>query len=154
MASNAKIVLRKKSNKDGLYPLAIRITKNRRSNYHYIGHYIALKYWDEKNIRIRKSHPNAERLNNLLISKLSEANKTLLDLQSENKDISANQIKKEIYSSLKNKSFFSVAKAYLDELDHNKKLSQLSSDKARVGCMSSNKFELFGSKFKRVLSQI
>lgn len=133
MTSNTKIVLRMKPNKEGFYPLAIRITKNRRSNYHYIGHYIALKHWDEKNIRVRKSHPNADRLNNLLISKLSEANKMLLDLQSKNKDISANQIKNKIYSSLENETFFSLSQKYLDELELNKKLSRLSSDKARVG---------------------
>ena len=54
MSSNAKIVLRKKPNKEGLYPLAIRITKNRRSTYQYIGHYIELEDWDEKNIRVKK----------------------------------------------------------------------------------------------------
>jgi len=133
MASNAKIVLRKKENKEGLYPLAIRITKNRRSNYHYIGHYIELKHWDEKNIRIRKSHPNANRLNNLLASKLSEVNKNLIDLQSEKKDLSANQIKREIYASIENTPFLEVAEDYLLEIERNKKLSRLSSDKARIG---------------------
>ena len=81
MSSNAKIVLRKKPNKNGLCPLAIRISKNRRSSYHYIGHYIEFEHWDEKNIRVRKSHPNAANLNNLLVKKLSEANKMLMDLQ-------------------------------------------------------------------------
>lgn len=132
MTSNTKIVLRKKPNKLGLYPLAVRITKNRRSNYHYIGHYISEKHWDEKNKRVRKSHTNADRLNNLLTSKLSEANKKLLNLQSENNDISANQIKKEIYSSLESTSFYDVAQEYLDELERDNKLSRLSSDKARV----------------------
>lgn len=99
MSSNAKIVLRKKPNSKGLYPLAIRITKNRRSTYQYIGHYIEIEDWDEKNIRVKKSNPNADSLNSLLSSKLSEANKALISLQSEKKDASANQIKKEIYSS-------------------------------------------------------
>ena len=40
MSASAKIVLRKKPNAIGLYPLAIRITKNRRSTYKLIGHYI------------------------------------------------------------------------------------------------------------------
>ena len=62
MSSNAKIVLRKKPNKEGLYPLAIRITKNRRSTYQYIGHYIELEDWDEKNIRVKKSHINFKTL--------------------------------------------------------------------------------------------
>jgi len=132
MTSNAKITLRKKPNKQGQYPLAIRITKNRQSNYMYIGHYIDLKYWDGKNKIVRKSHPNSNRLNNLLISKLVEVNKMLLELQSEKNDISSSQIKKKINSSLKNTNFFDVAKNYLDELESNNKISRLSSDKVRV----------------------
>lgn len=132
MTSNAKIILRRKPNKQGHYPLAIRITMNRKSNYMYIGHYIHLKHWDEKNKIVRKSHPNSTRLNNLLISKLMEVNKKLLELQSDNNDISASQIKKNINSSLENTSFFSVAENYLKELEKDKKLSRLSSDKSRV----------------------
>lgn len=132
MASNVKIVLRKKPNKEGLYPLAIRITKNRSSNYHYIGHYIDIKDWDEKNIRVKKSHPNAARLNNLLRTKLSEASRKLLELQSVKEDISANQIKNKLYSSSKSISFFEVADEFLNELETNKKLARHSADKARV----------------------
>ncbi len=132
MASNAKIVVRKKVNREGQYPLAIRITKNRKSTYHYIGHYIDLQDWDDKNIRVRKSHPNSDRLNSLLSTKLSEANKMLIDLQSVQKDISASQIKKQLYSSSESITFFEVAYDFLDELKVNKKLARLSSDKARV----------------------
>ncbi len=133
MSASAKIVLRKKPNTKGLYPLAIRISKNRRSTYQYIGHYIELEDWDEKNIRVRKSHPNSDILNNLLALKFSEVNKALIKLQSENKDTSANQIKKEIYSSGKNSTFFEFAQGHLDELESSKKLNRLSCDKAWVG---------------------
>jgi len=132
MNSKATIVVRKKPNKKGLFPLAIRITKNRKSTYLYIGHYINLKDWDEKKSLIKKSHPNSSYLNHLLISKLAEANKTLLQLQFEKKDISANQIKKELKPSLKNTGFFDLAEGYLTELENDKKLSRLSSDKPRV----------------------
>lgn len=132
MSSNAKIVLRKKPNKEGLCPLTIRITKNRRSNYHYIGHNIDPKDWDVKNIRVRKSHPYSDRLNGLLSTKLTEANKMLIDLQSGKKDISANQIKKKLYTSSESITFFEVAQDFLDELEANKKLARLSADKARV----------------------
>lgn len=132
MASNAKIVLRKKPNKNGLYPLAIRISKNRRSNYHYIGHYIELEYWDEKNIRVRKSHPNAANLNNLLVKKLSEANKMLMDLQADKQDLSSNRIKDKLYKGSKTSSFSEISKAFLDELEANKKLARYYADKVRV----------------------
>ncbi|WP_417558638.1 MULTISPECIES: phage integrase SAM-like domain-containing protein [Flavobacteriaceae] len=132
MSSNTKIVLRKKANKEGEFPLAIRITKNRRSNYHYVGHYINDKFWDLKNCRVKNTHPNALKLNNLLLSELSIANQTLIDLQSQKKDLSANQIKNEIYSSNANANFFALAEVYLDEMKHNNKLARLSSDKPRV----------------------
>lgn len=132
MSANVKIVLRKKSNREGLYPLAIRITKNRRSTYQYIGHYIELEDWDEKNIRVRKSNSNSENLNSLLSLKLSEANKALITLQSEKKDASANQIKKEIYSSGKSSTFFELAQEHLDELESSEKLNRLSTDSALV----------------------
>ncbi|OUR98415.1 recombinase [Flavobacteriales bacterium 33_180_T64] len=132
MSANAKIVLRKKSNREGLYPLAIRITKNRRSTYQYIGHYIELEDWDEKNIRVKKANINADNLNSLLSLKLSEANKALINLQSEKKDASANQIKKEIYSSGKNLTFFELAQEHLDELESSEKLNRLSTDSALV----------------------
>ena len=132
MSSNAKIVLRKKSNKEGLYPLAIRITKNRKSTYQYIGHYIELEDWDEKNIRVKKSNSNFDNLNSLLSQKLSEANKALIMLQSDNKDASANQIKKEIYSSGNSSTFFELAQEHLDDLESSEKLNRLSTDKAWV----------------------
>lgn len=132
MTSNAKIVLRKKQNKEGLYPLAIRITKNRRSTYHYLGHYIDLKYWNEKDIRVKKSHPNAANLNNLLVKKLSEANKMLMDLQAEKQDLSANRIKDKLYKDSNGSTFFEIAKVFLAELEANKKLARFYSDKVRV----------------------
>ena len=132
MASNAKIVVRKKVNKEGLYPLAIRITKNRKSTYHYIGHYIDLKDWDENKLRVKKSNTNSVRLNNLLATKLLEVNKALVDLQSEKKDYSANQIKESLYSNSKSSTFYEVANDFLFELEANNKLAQLSADKVRV----------------------
>lgn len=133
MSSNAKIVLRKKPNKEGLYPLAIRITKNRRSTYQYIGHYIELEEWDEKYIRVHKSHPNSNHLNSLLSTQLAEVNKALITLQFEKKDASANQIKKEIYSSENNSTFFELAYEHLRDLESGEKLNRLSCDKAWIG---------------------
>ena len=132
MSSNAKIVLRKKPNSKGLYPLAIRITKNRRSTYQYVGHYIDLEDWDEKNIRVRKSNPNADSLNKLLSKELSNANKALIDLQSEHKDAPANQIKKELYALGNTSTFFELAQEHLDELKVAEKLNRLSTDSALV----------------------
>lgn len=132
MASSIRIILRKKPNKSGLYPITIRITKDRKSTYLYTGQYIDSKYWDEKNHSVRKTYPNSTRLNNLLISKLAEAHKTLIDLQSIKKAVSSKQIKEEITTPFTKTTFKIIADIYLDELKNLNKLTRLSSDKSRV----------------------
>lgn len=130
MSASAKIVLRKKPNSKGLFPLAIRITKNRRSTFKHIGHYIDLEDWDENSLRVKKSHPNADSLNNLLSSKLSEVDKGLMNLQSENRDVSAKQIKRNIYKPISSLTFFDYTKEHLEALEADKKLNRLTTDKA------------------------
>ncbi len=110
----------------------IRIVKNRKPNVIYTRHYIAPKFWDEKNRKIKKAHPNSVRLNNLLAKKLSEASDTVIELQSNHKEFSSKQIKKQIVKPSEEESFNSVSKQYLLELEENKKLTRLSSDKPRV----------------------
>jgi len=79
--ASLKVLLRtSKKKKDGTAPLALRITHNRKSRYIYLGQYIKEKYWDGDNQRVKKSHPNSKRLNNLILKKLSEANDTVLEL--------------------------------------------------------------------------
>lgn len=132
MASSIKITLRKKANKEGLFPLVIRITKDRKTTFVYTGYYLDKKHWDEKNKRVKKSHPTSTRLNNLLLKKLSEASKTVIDLQSSNRDFSSKEIKKSIVKPLGEETFNSVSKRFLEELLENKKLSRLNSDKPRI----------------------
>ncbi|MGH1384289.1 phage integrase SAM-like domain-containing protein [Kordia sp.] len=132
MASSIKITLRNKPNKDGLFPIAIRITKNRKSTFIYTGHYIDKKHWDSKKTNVRKSHPNSVRLNNLIASKLAEAHKTLIDLQANDNVISSKQIKNQISNPLSSKSFNEIAKAYIEELKTNNKLTRMASDQVRI----------------------
>jgi len=132
MASIKILLWKHDKKKNDTFPIALRITQNRKTRYIFTGKYILEKDWDEKNARVKKSHPNSTRLNNFLVKKLAEANKTLLDLESEDKFISSKQVKKEITDPLTSKSFNEVAQVYLKEIEDNKKLTRLSSDKPRV----------------------
>lgn len=136
MNSNTKIVLRKKPNAQGQYPLAIRITKNRRSTFKFIGHYIDLEDWDSVNQKVKKSHPNAALLNNLISSKLSEVTHCLITLQTQNKDCSARQIKHEVYRPSVRLDFFDYAKDHLELLEAEGKLNRLSVDSAWIKFIS------------------
>jgi len=129
MSSIKVVLIKHKKRDDGSYPIAIRITKNRKSVYNFLGYYIKDADWDAINKNVKKSHPNSSRLNNLILKKLSEASETLLE--SSNTYLSPIQIK----SKIKNpelSSFFSVAADYLNDLEKMWKHNQLSGEKPRI----------------------
>lgn len=108
---SVKIVLRKKQKADGTYPLAIRITVDRKSTYTYVGQSILEKDWDEDAARVRKSHPNSARLNNFLLTKLAEANDRLLELNAHKDGVSSRTVKQSLRR--KGATFFAVAEERL-----------------------------------------
>lgn len=135
--SALKLVLRKKADEnkkipdDKPFPIAIRITKDRVSSYTYTGHSATLKEWDATTQRVKKSHPNSARLNNLLSTKYAEANNKLLDLETQKNDVSSRAIKSGLTSS-KHATFFKQADIYLDNLKKHGKFNRRSADKPRV----------------------
>ena len=76
-----KVVLRKKLNKGGTYPLALRITKDRKTSFIHLGQNLKEKDWDADLQRVRKSHPSSTRLNNFIIAKPADANNKALELE-------------------------------------------------------------------------
>lgn len=127
-----KAVLRKKKNAKGLYPIAIRITKNRKSSYISTGQYIDLKYWDERNQKVKKSHPNSGRLNNFIVKKLSVANEKMLEVEVDQNLSSARTITNKIKNRNKITSFFEVAETYLKHLQDSGQYSRFNSEKPRL----------------------
>ena len=135
--ASIKILLWDKKNKDGLYPIAIRIIKDRKPSYIYLGHYIDRSQWDEENKKVKKSHPNSVRLNNLIATKVAEANGKLIDLETNKNDTSSQAIKSTIKARA-NASFFTHAEAYIDNLRKSGKYNQVVSEQPRI-----NNFKAF-----------
>jgi len=72
----------KRPAKDGKFPISVRITINRKPSYIMTGQKLdSLEQWDSKMQRVKKSHPNAVRLNNFLLSELAKANDKALELE-------------------------------------------------------------------------
>jgi integrase len=130
--SSISATLRKKPNKQGLFPLAVRITKNRKSTFLFIGQYIEGKYWDAQNKRVKKSHPNSVRLNNLIAKKISEANDTLLEVVAVNKKASVKNIKTKISLEESSNDFFFVSEIHLENLKGRNKFHQIKTEKGRL----------------------
>tara|TARA_R110002096_G_scaffold434670_1_gene657089 strand:+ start:209 stop:1540 length:1332 start_codon:yes stop_codon:yes gene_type:complete len=105
--ASIKIVRRKnKERKDGTAPLALRMSKNYKTNYCFIGQYVLEKDWDEASGKVKRTHPNSKKLNNFLMKKLTEAN----DITFETKEsISIKAIKRKIKGPGGQISFFKFA---------------------------------------------
>ncbi|SDQ24000.1 site-specific integrase [Flagellimonas zhangzhouensis] len=117
MAASLQIILRKKPNKTGECPLAIRITKYRRSTYKYIGLRIRKEFWDDNKKRVKKTHPDSKKLNKFIKARIREAKKGMVALQTKDKDASVHYMKKEIYRAKRKLSFFEFAQEHLDEAE-------------------------------------
>lgn len=107
--ASLKIVLRTSSKKkDGTCPLAIRITKDRKSRFIFTGYYISESYWDKDLSRVKRSHPNSSRLNNFLLKKLSEANDMLIETESKKEFASIESLQTKIRGKNTTCSFFEL----------------------------------------------
>ncbi|MBC3540612.1 tyrosine-type recombinase/integrase [Rufibacter sediminis] len=135
--ASLKVVLRKKENKDGTFPLAIRITKDGKSSYIYLGQNLHPNEWDDKKQQVKKSHPNATRLNNLILKRKAEANDTLIDMQTKGKDASAGAVKKQIKPK-DGVSFFAQSKVFLDNMRKAGKYNRVVTEECRI-----KRFRLF-----------
>lgn len=132
MATSMAVVLRKKKSKNNTFPLAIRITKEGKSTYMYLGKTIEEKHWDPAGRKVKTSHPNSGRLNNFISKKLVEAEDILLEAQSSKKDATPTQIKSQIKTGGNTASFFDLADEYMEKLKKTGKHNQVSSNKPRI----------------------
>lgn len=131
MGTSIKIVLRKKQKTNDTCPIAIRITKDRKSSFIHTGHYIHEKHWDASNERVKKSHPNSTRLNNYLLARKVEANNQSLELETSQPDVTARAVRKKIKPNA-NGSVFAQADLYIERLRNDKKYNQLQAEEPRV----------------------
>lgn len=105
--ATVKIVLRTNyKKKDGTCPLAIRITKDRKTRYVFTGRYILEKDWNAQEGKVKKSYPNSVYFNNYLLTKLTEANKVALEVETSNDNVSSKEIQKKVSRKDKTISFF------------------------------------------------
>ncbi len=126
-----KVVLRKKVNKDGTYPLAIRITKDRKTSFIHLGYNIKPEEWIESEQRVKSSHPNSKRLNNFILSKKAAASDKSLEAETLKDEVSVKAIKQKIKPK-GGATFFTQATIYLKRLQDTGNFNCYNADKARV----------------------
>lgn len=130
--ASAKVVIRKKKNKDGTYPLTLRITKDRRTSYIYLGKNIDEKHWDAVNQKVKRSHPSYKRLNNFLLKKLTDVQNIILDYELKQQDVSVQELKRQLTNDKNADTFFSQAELYFENLEHAENYNRLSAERPAI----------------------
>jgi len=126
-----KVVLRKKANKDGTFPLAIRITKDRKTSFMHLGYHVRESDWIEDDQRVKPSHPNSRRLNNFILTKLAEASDKALEIETHKNDVSTKAIKQKIKPK-GGATFVPQSKIYLERFVQRDNYNCYIAEKSRV----------------------
>lgn len=126
-----KVVLRKKANKDGSYPLALRITKDRKTSFIHLGHNLKESEWNASEQRVKSSHPNFKRLNNFILKKKAEASDKSIEAETQNDDVSVRAIRRKVKAP-SGATFAIQAKLYLDNLKAAGNFNVYAAEKPRV----------------------
>ena len=121
----------KRPNSKNLHPITIRIIKDRKPVYIYLGQAIKLNQWDSKNSRVKNTHPDYIEINQLIITKLSKANKSLLHAEITENNLSSKSIKRKMFSKEKD-DFFNVAQYYLKLIKDRKQFHQYDIEFKRI----------------------
>lgn len=146
--SSVKAVIRTKPNSQKLFPIAIRITKDRKTSFVYTGQYILKSQWDKTKGQVKKSHPDALIINQLIFKKLSKANRGLLDAEVKDEYQSSKNIKKKVVTN-QSSDFFNVASLYLKNISDRNKSHQLDIENKRIEV-----FQVFLKKDKLLFSNL
>jgi len=111
MASIKVVLYTHNTLSNGEHPIYLRVTKDRKSRYIKIGASCSMAMWDEEENLPKKKHSLYKNLIILIDKKKLEANRLLLDLETDEIDLSANEIKRKLKKTKSSKSVFK----YFDE---------------------------------------
>lgn len=98
-----KFILKNKAHSNGLFPVYLRITKNRKSKLISTGYYCEKSQWNENKSEFRKTTPEHTQKNATLVKLKNRAEKIFSDSLTEGKDISFYEFEEIFFSFKKDK---------------------------------------------------
>lgn len=129
--ATVKVVLRKKVNKDGTFPLALRITKDRKTSFIHLGYNLKEYDWNADEQLVKQTHPNSKRLNNLILKKRAEASDKSIEAETHSDIVSAKVIRRKLKPKAE-ATFLGQAKLYLQRLKEVGNYNSYSAEKSRI----------------------
>lgn len=109
MATTRVILRKERADSQGMAPLYLRITYQRKSAYVSLKLNVPIKKWDEINSRVKPSFPDAQAVNSWILQKQSELAKSWLKEKRTNAKVQVHELKEQIYGK-DEMCFFEVAK--------------------------------------------
>ena len=122
MTTSQIVFLRRNKNRNGLIPVYIRITKNRRSAYINTGIHLEEKHWNQTKNKVKPSHPNSARINAIIASKMAKVQRTILEYEWKNKYYSVDHIRDKVLTSNPD-CFLSYYQKWLEDRYHRGKIA-------------------------------
>lgn len=98
-----KILLRDKPNKEGLFPVILRITKDRKLKIITLGMDCFQKDWDEKESQFKKSHTNYIQKNRILLNLKQKALRIIDEFNLDEVDFTLSQFESKFRGKEKSK---------------------------------------------------
>lgn len=103
--------------KGPLFTIAIRIIINRVPKYASIGHKVTLEEWDVDKNKVMDSHPNANRLNQLIKKKKNELEANILEKDIQNIKVTAAVAKESVNNTISKDDFYAFANKWLNAVE-------------------------------------
>ena len=115
-----KLVLRtNKMRGDGMAPLYLRITVNRKSRFLSSGIFIEPQYWNNKKQVVRKGHPLSSAYNARLADLRIQVERSILETERKSGSVSAENLKRQIVGG--DSVFSQYLDRFIDDLDEQKR---------------------------------
>jgi len=125
-----------KRRKDGTAPLRLRFSDTHRDLYASLRVAVHPRHWNERQRRVRKSHPDADEINELIAGKLAAAEKIRLGLLSSGEAVTAEALKRALSPSGASggpRCFLRYVDTFLDELAVSGKVARVRRERVVVG---------------------
>lgn len=115
--ASIKVILRgnKLNPATGVAPLYLRIIKDRKVKFISLGIKVAPKYWNEKEMTVKKGCENYREINAFIAKKRSEAENATLKIETKNASVTTKRIKEEIMGK-PSSNFFNFAYSRLEQI--------------------------------------
>lgn len=118
----AVILYKSKKLANGEHPLVLRITKNRKRKYKYLGISCPTKLWDEEENLPRKNHPQKKVLDAIIQRKISEYKDQVLELYNEGKDYTPYSLVQAVEKPIRKTTVLKFFDETIKELKDSKKV--------------------------------